>query len=73
MHQQSVSRLVSIMTATTLVAWMSLVAFPSAQRSDTEGIKETETFVKAGADTAGAVGKAKLQIQGTLAALQFRW
>lgn len=68
MPQQFVSRLVPVMTATTIVAWMSVVALPSAQRSETEGVKETATFVKAGADTAGAVGKAKLQLQGTLAA-----
>jgi DUF2959 family protein len=66
MHQQLVPRLVSVVTATTVVAWMSFVALPSAQRSETEGIKETETFVKAGADTSSALGKGRTQVQTTL-------
>jgi len=68
MRQQSVSKLVSIMTATTAVAWMSLVAVPSAQRSETEGIKETASFLKAGTDTSSAVSQGKMQIQKTLGA-----
>jgi len=66
MHQQSVPRFVSVLTATTVVAWMSFVALPSAQRSETEGIKETEAFVKAGANTSSAIGKGKMQVQNTL-------
>ncbi len=38
---------------------------PSAQ---TEGVKETGQFVNAGDDTSSAVGKARLQVQNTLAA-----
>jgi hypothetical protein len=68
MRQQLIPKLVSVMTAATVLTWMSIVAFPSAQRSDTQGIKETENFVKAGDETLGAIGKAKLQIQSTLAA-----
>jgi len=68
MRQQSVSKFVSIMTATTAVAWMSLVAVPSAQRSETEGIKETASFLKAGTDTSSAVSQGKMQIQKTLGA-----
>jgi len=68
MRQQSVSKFVSIMTATTAVAWMSLVAVPSAQRSETEGIKETASFLKAGTDTSSAVSQGKMQIQQTLGA-----
>jgi len=68
MPQQFVPKFVSIMTATTVVMWLSVVALPSAQRSETEGIKEAETFVSAGSDTVSAVGKARLQIQKTLAA-----
>jgi len=56
------------MTATTAVAWMSLVAVPSAQRSETEGIKETASFLKAGTDTSSAVSQGKMQIQKTLGA-----
>jgi hypothetical protein len=68
MHKQFVPRLVSIVTATTAIMWMSGVALPSAQRSETEGIKEAETFVSAGSDTVGAVSKARLQIEKTLTA-----
>lgn len=68
MHQQFVPRLLSVITAATVVMAMSVVALPSAQRSQTEGIKEAEKFVSAGADTANAVGKAKLQVQNTLTA-----
>jgi len=68
MRQQFVSKLVSVMTATTVIAWMSLVAVPSAQRSETEGIKETASFVKAGTDTSGAVTQGKVQVEKTLAA-----
>ena len=68
MHQHFVSRFASVMTATTVVMWMSVVALPSAQRSDTEGIKEAEKFVDAGADTVKAAGKTREQIQKTLAA-----
>ena len=68
MRQHFVARLVPVIAATTVVIWMSIVALPAAQRSDTQGIKETESFVKAGDETSGAVGKAKLQIQSTLTA-----
>jgi len=66
MRQQFVSKLVSVMTATTVIAWMSLVAVPSAQRSDTDGIKETASFLKAGTDTSSAVSQGKMQVQTTL-------
>ena len=36
MHKQFVPRLVSIVTATTAIMWMSGVALPSAQRSETD-------------------------------------
>ena len=68
MHKYFVTRLVSVITVTTTVMWMSAVAFPSAQRSETEGVKETGQFVNAGADTSSAVGKARLQVQNTLTA-----
>src|SRR6188472_1413138 len=65
MHKYFVNRLVSVITATTAVMWLSAVAVPSAQ---TEGVKETGQFVDAGADTSSAVGKARLQVQNTLTA-----
>ena len=68
MHQHFVPRLLSVITAATVAMAMSVVALPSAQRSQTEGIKEAEKFVNAGDDTTNAVGKAKLQIQNTLTA-----
>jgi len=68
MRQQFVSKLASAMTATTVIAWMSLGVVPSAQRSDTEGIKETASFVKAGTETSGAVTESRMQIQKTLGA-----
>ena len=67
MHQQFVSRLLAVGAAVPVVLSMS-VALTSAQRSQTEGIKEAEKFVNAGADTANAVGKARLQVQNTLTA-----
>ena len=66
MDRHFVSRLLTVITAMAVV--MSFVALPSAQRSQTEGIKEAEKFVNAGAGTASAVGKAKLQVQDTLTA-----
>ena len=65
MHRYFVNRLVSVITATTAVMWISAVAFPLAQ---TESVKETGQFVNAGDDTSSAVGKARLQVQNTLAA-----
>jgi len=65
MHKHFGKRLVSVITATTAVMWMSAVAVPSAQ---TEGVKETGQFVNAGSDTSSAVSKARLQVQNTLAA-----
>jgi len=65
MHKPLVKRVVSVITATTAVMWISAVAFPSAQ---TEGVKETGQFVDAGANTSSAVGKARLQVQNTLTA-----
>lgn len=44
-----------------------LVAMPqSADRSRTQGLKETDKFVKAGGNTSEAVGNAKVQTQKTL-------
>src|SRR5262245_65641734 len=43
-------------------------AVTMAQRSDTEGIKETENFVKAGEKTSRSISEAKSQVQNTLSA-----
>jgi hypothetical protein len=43
-----------------------LAAGQTAERSRTEGLKETDRFVKAGGKTSEAVANAKLQIQKTL-------
>ena len=68
MRQPFVPGFVSSMTAMTIVACMSFVALPSAQRSETEGIKETENFVKAGASTSSAVSNGRAQTAKTLEA-----
>jgi hypothetical protein len=44
----------------------SLVARQSEERSRTQGLKETDRFVKAGGNTSQAVAEAKLQTQKTL-------
>jgi predicted nucleic acid-binding Zn-ribbon protein len=44
----------------------ALSSSQDAERSRTQGIKETEKFVKAGGQTTEAVGKAKVQTQKTL-------
>ena len=68
MRQPLAPGLVSTIAVATVVVWMSVIALPSAQRSDTQGLKETESFVKAGTETSTAVGKARLQIEATLVA-----
>ena len=47
---------------------MFACAVTGAQRSDTEGVKETGNFVKAGEKTTRSIGEAKSQIQNTLTA-----
>lgn len=73
MHQRFFSGRTSVVSrtilpATILVAWMSATALPAAQRSDTEGLKETNNFLKAGSELSSALSKAKLQAQETLRA-----
>jgi ElaB/YqjD/DUF883 family membrane-anchored ribosome-binding protein len=63
MSQHSIFKPIGV--ATILIA---IGGFPAAQRSDTEGIKETENFVKAGEKTSRAIGDAKTQLQNTLGA-----
>jgi Protein of unknown function (DUF2959) len=66
MNRLPTSRTSTIVNIAIGVAFMSSVAIGSAQRSETEGIKETEQFVKAGSETAAVVGEAKLRIVNTL-------
>jgi hypothetical protein len=47
--------------------WLVITATFAAGQ-DTEGIKQTERFVKAGGQTTEAVAKAKVEVQNTLAA-----
>jgi F0F1-type ATP synthase membrane subunit b/b' len=66
MNRPPTSRITAIVNIAIGVALMSSVAIGSAQRSETEGIKETEQFVKAGSETSAVVGEAKLRIVNTL-------
>ena len=62
MNQQPILKPIAIASMLMLVG-----ALPAAQRSDTEGIKETEAFVKAGEKTSQSIAAdAKLHIQHTL-------
>ena len=44
---------------------VAVVYLGAAATSQTDGIKETENFVKAGTETVGAVSKARMQLQQT--------
>ena len=59
-----VARAAQLMLAVLLVA--PLAAQETPERSRTEGLKETDRFVKAGGKTSEAVEQAKLQTQKTL-------
>jgi DNA repair ATPase RecN len=48
------------------IAWAFDTGLSSAQRSDTEGIKETENFVKTGGQMSQSVAEAKLSVKNTL-------
>ena len=61
MNQQSILGPIAVASMLVLAG-----AFPAAQRTDTEGIKETQNFVKAGDKTSHAIGEAKTQLQTTL-------
>jgi Protein of unknown function (DUF2959) len=55
-----------LVTSALLLTPGALRSAAFAEGQDTEGIKQTERFVKAGGQTAEAVAKAKLEIQNTL-------
>ena len=59
-----IARTARLILAVVLVA--PLAAQETAERSRTEGLKETDRFVKAGGKTSEAVEQAKLQTQKTL-------
>ena len=63
MHRQ-IARTARLILAVVLVA--PLAAQETPERSRTEGLKETDRFVKAGGKTSEAVEQAKLQTQKTL-------
>jgi hypothetical protein len=50
-----------------IIVWSGSVGL-LAQRGDTEGIKETNAFLRAGGDTVQAVAEAKLQVLNTMSA-----
>ena len=62
--QRGIARTARLILAVVLVA--PLAAQESPERSRTEGLKETDRFVKAGGKTSEAVEQAKLQTQKTL-------
>ena len=62
------SSITIVLSAALFIASLSSVAGGAAQRTDTDGIKETANFVKAGGETSSAVGEAKLRVQNTLTA-----
>ena len=62
--QRGIARTARLILAVVLVA--PLAAQETPERSRTEGLKETDRFVKAGGKTSEAVEQAKLQTQKTL-------
>ena len=63
--QKKIARAAQLMLAVLLVAPLA-AAQETAERSRTQGLKETDRFVKAGNTTSEAVANAKLQTQKTL-------
>ena len=62
--QKQIARAARLVLAVVLVA--PLAAAQAPERSPTQGLKETDRFVKAGSTTSESVANAKLQIQKTL-------
>jgi Protein of unknown function (DUF2959) len=61
-----IARAAQLMLAVVLVAPLTPATQETAERSRTQGLKETDRFVKAGGKTTEAVVNAKLQTQKTL-------
>jgi Protein of unknown function (DUF2959) len=62
--QKGIARAARLVLAVVLVA--PLAAAQAPERSPTQGLKETDRFVKAGSTTSESVANAKLQVQKTL-------
>src|SRR3954451_11972171 len=60
----------AVLMSTLFAATLALAQPPAAPepRSEKQGIKETERFIKEGGDVAHAVGAGRLQIESTLSA-----
>jgi Protein of unknown function (DUF2959) len=59
-------RIAQMIFAVLLLAPITATMQETAERSRTEGLKETERFVKTGSTASDTVGQAKLQVQKTL-------
>ena len=68
MMRPVLSAMTTVTSAVLFVASLTAVPGRAAQRSDTDGLKETANFVKAGGETSAAVAEAKLRVQNTLSA-----
>lgn len=64
--QIPIGRGAPLLLAIVFVAPLAAAAQQTAERTRTQGLKETDRFVKAGASTSEAVANAKLQTQKTL-------
>ena len=62
----AISRIVQMILATVFVAASMATTQEAEQRNHTQGLKETDRFVKAGGRMSGAVAKAEQQTQKTL-------
>ena len=66
MHRQNSRAGTLLLSVLVLAPLVAATQQPTAERSRTQGLKETDRFVKAGEGTSGAVANAKLQTQKTL-------
>lgn len=64
--QRGIARAAQLILAVVFVAPFAAAAQETPERSRTQGLKETDRFVKAGSSTSEAVANAKLQTQKTL-------
>src|SRR6478752_5187557 len=62
----SIPRIAKMIFAVVMLAPITATMQETAERSRTEGLKETDRFVKAGGSASESVAQAKLQIQKTL-------
>jgi hypothetical protein len=64
--QRGIPRTARLILAVVLVAPFAAAAQETPERSRTQGLKETDRFVKAGTSTSESIANAKLQTQKTL-------